>query len=64
MEHNNDTVTTGHVSFRWDGKQLILTTQQEQISITPDGVFDLLELLFRHHDEIDREAKALPRLGS
>ncbi len=49
---HNDTVTTRQVSFRWDGKQLTVTTQQEQWHLQAAEAMELLNLLFQHKAEI------------
>ena len=51
MPHH-DTVTTKQVSFRWDGKQLTVTTQQEQLHLQAAEAMALLSLLFDHKAEI------------
>jgi hypothetical protein len=56
----NDVITTRHVSFRWDGKLLILTTQQSQMYVTADKVVELLQYLYSYCDEIIAEAHDLP----
>jgi len=57
-----NTVTSRHVSFRWDEQQkaLLLTTQNEQIALTVDKVLELLELLYDHRDDIISASRALP----
>ncbi len=57
-----NTVTSRHVSFRWDEqeKELLITTQSEQIHLTPDTVMELLEVLYDHRRDILSAARALP----
>ena len=52
MNQSHETVTTKHISFRWDGKQLMVTTQQEQLQLSAPEAMALLSLLFQHKAEI------------
>ncbi len=51
MPHH-DTVTTKQVSFRWDGKQLTVTTKLEQLHLQAAEAMALLSMLFHHKAEI------------
>ena len=56
------TVTSAGASFRWDEvkKQLVITTQSQQVRIGADKVMELLETLYQQRDDIIESARAMP----
>jgi hypothetical protein len=58
--NQNDTVTTEYASYRWDGEQLFITTQETQLCLPTEDTMQLLELLYKHKGALFRKSPELP----